>query len=171
MKFDAVIVLAGGIQSDGRLPKTVEKRIDLAYQIFHKGLADHFLLSGKWSVFWDHQPPRVTEARLMKKYALKIGLNPKNLLLEEHSQNTFENAFYSIKLFAEPRSWQKILVITSDFHLQRCRKIFSYLNKNNHDFYFIGAKTNGGWLRKSKWFIKEKFLSNTQWLFQYFLDR
>lgn len=171
MKFDAVIVLAGGIQENGALPMTVKQRIDLAYQLFRMNVADKFVFSGKWSVYWDHFPPSRTEAQLMKNYAVKLGFNSESIFVEEHSQNTFENAFYAIKLFIEPNKWKKVLVITSDFHLQRCKKIFNYLGSSTEHFYFLGAKTDVNLFKKTKWTIKENFLSNTQWLFQYFLDR
>lgn len=170
MMFDAVIILAGGIGDDYKLPNSVKKRIDLAHVIFKKRMANKFLMSGKWSVHWDHVSPKFTEAGLMRDYALQRGFTNETIFLEEYSQNTFENAFYSIKLFVEPKGWKNVLVVTSDFHLRRSKQIFEYLNNCGCNFYFIGAKTKAGIIKKTKWWLKEIFLSNTQWLFQYFLN-
>lgn len=170
MKFDAVIILAGGISDQGKLPDSVKSRIRLAKKVFLGQFSKIFLMSGKWSIYWDLLPPRLSESELMKNYAQKIGIPTSSIIIEGHSQNTYENVFYSIKLFVEPQNWKHVLVITSDFHLNRCKKIFSYLNNSECNYYFIGAKNKSGLLKKVRRQIKEFFLLNTQWLFQYFFN-
>lgn len=167
MKFDVIVVLAGGITKQGTLPKSVMQRVEQAKKLYEQGYAPKVLMSGQWSSYWQHSPPAHTEAVLMYQYAIRLGIPSKVLLVEEHSQNTFENAFYISKLFLEPRKWKKIVVITSDFHIARTQHIFNRLLGKTYQTEFIGAPADEGLMKQLRWRLKESLLSNTQWLFQH----
>lgn len=171
MKFDVIVVLAGGITDQGTLPEGVMKRILVAKKFYDTKRSSKILMSGKWSAYWDHIPPKKTEAELMADYALSLGIPKKAILTEENSQNTFQNAFYISKLFLEPNSWKKVVVITTSYHLPRARKIFTDLLGKKYQFYFVEAEEDEGFGKRMRRRVKELIFSCTQWFFQYFLYR
>lgn len=171
MKYDVIVVLAGGITNQETLPESVKKRILLAKKFYDQKASPRILMSGKWSKYWDYIPPQHTEAMLMRQYAVSLGLPKSSILIEEHSQNTFENAFYVSKLFLEPRLWKKVLVVTSDFHINRAQYIFKQVLKNTCALDFVGSHGNESCLRKLQLTVKEFVLLHTQRLLQYVLNR
>lgn len=171
MQFDVIVVLAGGLTPEGTLPQSVKDRVVVASNSYQHHRASKILMSGRWSSHWEHFPPLTTEAGLMRAYAISLGVPKKSILVEEHSQNTFENAFYVTKLFLEPNNWKKILVITSDFHIRRTSRIFSKLLGSEYSLQFLAPKTNPGLAKKIQRQIKEYVLSPTQWFLQNFTHR
>lgn len=171
MKYDAIIVLAGGITNQETLPNSVKKRVVLAKQLYDKKVSPCILMSGKWSGYWDYMPPHYTEAELMREYAISIGLPKSAILVEEYSQSTFENALYVSKLFLEPRGWKNVLVVTSDFHIKRARYIFEQLLKNTFRLTFVGSSGDESGVKKMQQSVKEFVLLHTQRLLQYVHNR
>ena len=47
------------------------------------------------------------------------GVRKKDILLENQSRNTHENAIYSLKIIEEENIEGKVLLITSAFHMRR----------------------------------------------------
>lgn len=173
MKYDAIIVLAGGFDSKGNLPKTVRERIQLAATLFKEKKANHIILTGKWSNYWDHAYilPKKTESSLMFDYALPLGIQKKSLYIEDNSQNTYENIFYCKKIFFEPNNWKKILIVTSDFHTFRVNKICTLLLSKEYHFRIIATRTERTLFKKVRWQLKEQLLLRTQWFFKNILNR
>ena len=58
----------------------------------------------------------------MSYKAIKLGVNPKDIIIDDKSNNTFENIDNSLKLL--PNELKHIIIITSEFHLKRCLLIF-----------------------------------------------
>lgn len=171
MKFDVILILAGGINTDGTLPYGVLKRINMAKKLYDKKNASRIVMSGYWSNYWDHFPPQKTEAQLMSDYAVSLGIPRKNILLEEHSQNTFENFFYTTKLFLEPNDWKKVIIITSDYHFKRVQKTGNAFFDSDYQIKYIGAIEPAPKMKKMIRYIKETILLHTQGFFQNFFNR
>lgn len=171
MKFDVIVVLAGGITSMGTLPQSVMDRVHVAKKMYQHNAASKILMSGRWSSHWEHFPPSITEAGLMREYAISLGIPKKSIHIEEHSQNTFENALYVTKLFLEPNNWKKVLIITSDFHIPRATRIFTKILGSEYYIRFAAPKSKEDLIRKIRWYIKEHFLSRTQGLLQNLVHR
>lgn len=171
MKYNVIIVLAGGITNQETLPESVKKRVLLAKKLYDRKLSSRILMSGKWSGYWDYLPPQHTEAELMRQYAISVGLPKSAILVEEHSQSTFENALYVSKLFLEPHRWKDVVVVTSDFHINRAKYIFEQLLKNTYTLNFVGSQGDEGSLKKIQVTIKEFILLHTQRFLQYVFNR
>ncbi len=60
----------------------------------------------------------LTEAKVMRRALVELGLDDSHMLLEEHSRNTYENAVDSAAL-AKPQPGQVWLLVTSAFHMPR----------------------------------------------------
>lgn len=171
MKFDVIVVLAGGITEQGELPQSVRQRVRTAQKMYRHKIAPLIIMSGRWSANWDLLSPLQTEAALMVEQARRLGIPAKDLLVEEHSQNTQENAFYTFKLFLQPRQWKRIVVITSDFHVRRTQQIFRHLLGPQYQVQVIGTHVEVGIWKQLRWQGKEFLLSGAQWFLQYCIHR
>ena len=81
------------------------------------------------------------------KYLLDNGI-PKNIIMREwFSYDTiFPNGYFSYINFTKIRNWKNILVITSDFHLERSKLIFEWiysLDNTKYNLNFIGVSDKG----------------------------
>lgn len=119
-KKDVIIVLGGGINQDGSLPRDAEKRVEWAAHLFKEGIAPNVVMSGAYGFPPAYVPPK-TEAKAMKEYAARLGVPEKAVELEEGSRDTVGNIVLTFKDFVKPRGWQKITVVTSAFHVPRAR--------------------------------------------------
>jgi uncharacterized SAM-binding protein YcdF (DUF218 family) len=123
---DAIIVLAGGINSDGSLPDLTRSRVDRGIQHFNNGAARILIMTGKYGFWldWQKQVPLRSEAEAMKEYAISRGVSPASIVAEQDSKDTLGNAYFTKRNILEPNNWKNVLVITSDFHLERTKYIF-----------------------------------------------
>ncbi|MEM3364232.1 MAG: YdcF family protein [Candidatus Micrarchaeia archaeon] len=116
-RFDAVVCL-------GRKPTTEEARMDiaarveLAVSIFRKSAARYLILSGGYTF-----SNKISEASYMKRIALGLGIKKRNIILEEHSTNTYENAV-EVRKIAKQLHINSIAVVTSNYHTLRAGMLF-----------------------------------------------
>src|SRR5437867_7363035 len=120
MKYDCIIVLGGGVHYDGTLPDIPRAKVNLATELFNAGLADEVIMSTKWSGFLTREPA-ITEAESMKRYAVRLGIPESAILKEEDSMDTIGNAVFTKQKYLTPNSWTSVVVITSDFHMERTK--------------------------------------------------
>lgn len=137
-KYDAIIVLGGGITTNCDLDASMQSRMNTAIDLYKEGRAKHFILTGGPQLGSD----RCHEAESMRQYALDHHIPDPKLIKENFALNTYQNAYYSIELMKQ-RGMNSALVVTSDFHLKRAHTIFS--EYENFQFKMIGAisKTKG----------------------------
>lgn len=116
---DVIIMLGGGAFSDvpdvdgeGALTASPANRLLTAVRL-HNKLGLPILVSGG-KVFQDSG----TEAVLAKRYLLRLGVQESQIIVEDRSQNTTENAAFSTKLL-KARGLSHPILVTSAFHLPR----------------------------------------------------
>jgi uncharacterized SAM-binding protein YcdF (DUF218 family) len=66
------------------------------------------------------------EPLVMKALAVSLGVPENAIILEDKAQNTYENIIFT-KQIVESRHWNKVLVISSPYHMRRVAMVF---NKN-----------------------------------------
>lgn len=71
----------------------------------------------------------VPESYQMRDIAINLGIPTENIFVEDCSTNTYENIVNGLKLLSEFK-FNKIMLITSKFHLKRCRAILQKLSPN-----------------------------------------
>lgn len=115
-KSDAVICLEG----DGlaRLPE--------ALRLYQAGLADFVVVSGGVN---DPQRPDAIPAQTLAEELYKKDIPKEKVIIEAISQNTFEQGIEVMKIVAE-RSWQKIILVASQYHQLRAYLTFLQTMKN-----------------------------------------
>ncbi len=69
----------------------------------------------------------VSEAQLMQRELIQIGIPVGDILIEEQSRNTFENAKFTEALL-KSHNFSKHVLVTSGFHLWRATTFFSHFN-------------------------------------------
>lgn len=122
-EYEAAIVLSGvtasGMEPTDRvhLHKGAD-RIMHTVQLYKLGKIRKIILSGGSGLLVGEQES--SEANEMRKVMLISGVAEEDILLEEDSRNTYENATYSAKLLEESNiSQDKLLLVTSAFHMRR----------------------------------------------------
>jgi len=68
--------------------------------------------------------PEMKEGELLKPYILRMGVAADDLLIENESNNTRENAVFTKKLIDKDSLKGKFLLITSGFHMRRSLRCF-----------------------------------------------
>ena len=129
-RYDAAIIPCGGVTTDGAPLPWVVTRLDAALN--HENESGYFLVLGRGTT---HQAPPVDtqtnfpidEAKASADYLMSKGIESKRIFMETWSLDTIGNAVFARMMHAEPREWTKLLVITSQFHMQRTRAIFDWV--------------------------------------------
>jgi uncharacterized SAM-binding protein YcdF (DUF218 family) len=98
-------------------------RLFQAIWLYKQGYVKKIVISGGGALIIQKD---IKEGRSLYEYCLAIGIPAEDLLLEENSRNTRENALFSKALMEEnfaPDS--RHLLITSAFHMRRARACFT----------------------------------------------
>lgn len=120
---DYVIVL--GAQVRGNKPSlTLDKRIETAANYLLENSNSIVICSGGQG-----EGELITEALAIKKGLLERGIEENRILLEEKSTNTVENLKFCKEMIHDPNA--KVVVVTSDFHVYRAKKIAEHIGYNN----------------------------------------
>lgn len=119
-----VIILGGGIDKNGQLPQTVQKRIELAADYL---LENKNALAVATGGTLYNLPP---EAPAMKNYLISLGIEADRILIDDKALDTIQNFQNSCQVLSDhenlPKSAileSKILVVTSFFHLARAQRL------------------------------------------------
>jgi uncharacterized SAM-binding protein YcdF (DUF218 family) len=135
--FDVGIVLGGytkgGVYPEDRLQLSLAgNRLVDAILLYKKGLIKKILITGgDGRLLGDSYP----ESYWAKDYLLNIGVKAEDILFEDQSRNTHENALFSKQLldkqgFTNP----KVLLITSAFHIPRASACFKKVGLNTQPY-------------------------------------
>ncbi|MGQ9848018.1 MAG: YdcF family protein [Bacteroidales bacterium] len=118
--YTYVVVLGGMMSYYDTKAKQIgfNKSVDRLMQglkFLNKGIADTLIFSGGDGSILKTIGP---EGKYVKMYLGDIAFDTSRVKVESLSQNTYENAKYTSNL-VKPNKSQKILLITSAFHLRR----------------------------------------------------
>ena len=124
-RADAILVLGGSLDLERSEPGHLE--FNDAADRFLAGLelardfpAAKLVFSGGTTSFTDHTK---TEASLLKAEAIRLGVAPERILVDDRSRNTRENAQECKRLVGDA-SGQALVLVTSAFHLRRSLACF-----------------------------------------------
>lgn len=109
-KADAIVAISGG---------DTNARVDEAVKLYNEDWADTLIFSGAAK---DTQSP--SNASVMKERAVSLGVESNNILIEEASVNTVENAKQTQNIF-EKNNFKDVIVVTSSYHQRRAELVFS----------------------------------------------
>jgi len=134
--YDVGIVLGGSMRYyDQSVDRVVYSssvdRLLQALQLYHDKKIKKILLSGG-SGFVNFQDWK--ESGLIAKVLLKSGVPEEDIILENGSRNTHENASLSKEILNGNKYGNRFLLITSAFHMRRSLMCFEKVNLNTDPF-------------------------------------
>jgi uncharacterized SAM-binding protein YcdF (DUF218 family) len=110
--------------SDGKIERLV-KGVDL----YKKGYAPYLMISNG-------------NEESLYEAALKMGIPPKSIILENHARSTTENAIFTISIM-EKHKLQSAIVVSSNYHMRRVKTNYDIANKGiGLNFIYCSSHTN-----------------------------
>ena len=127
--YDVGIVL-GGIADYDKITKTHNfnknaDRLMYAEQLYHKGIIKKIMLSGGNGLLFNDG---YVESEAMRDYLLVNKIPIKDIIIENNSRNTIENAMNSAEILKEKYTKGTLLLITSANHMRRAQLCFNKAN-------------------------------------------
>jgi len=126
--YDAIVIPGGGVRAGGKLPPWVRPRLDRALVV----AGPAFLMP--LSAGTPYRPPPLdergfpwTESRAGARYLVERGADPTRILMEESSFDTIGDAYFSRMTHAIPRGFERLLVVNSQFHMERTELVFRWV--------------------------------------------
>ena len=121
--YDAYVVLGGGINEnapdlngEGQLTSESLPRAVDAFRLYKIEKKPIILSGGR---VYGKKP----EAEIAKKFLISLGVDEKDIIIEENSRDTYENALL-VKEMLKNKGLEKIVLITSAFHMKRSVQLF-----------------------------------------------
>ncbi len=116
--YDAILLLGLKNHSDGSMPSELLGRVRTAFLCYQKGLAPLIVACGGQT---ENTP--VSEAEVMKNALVQMGVQEKDVLLEDKSLYTIQNIQNAYSILRDPTSSKKphVLIVTSDYHVFRAK--------------------------------------------------
>ncbi|MGP8217188.1 MAG: YdcF family protein [Bacteroidia bacterium] len=124
-KYDVAIVLGGYTEYDNELHRVQfshgADRLLHALRLYKRGYVRKLLLDGgSGSLIGTN-----VEAPKLRKYLLDIGIPDSDIVIEQRSRNTHENAVFAKPLLDSLAPHGKYLLITSGYHMRRAIGCFN----------------------------------------------
>ena len=117
-KFDVIIVLGYPAIEDGKPSLMMKQRVIKGVELFKERHAGNMIFTG--GAAHNHY----IEATVMAKLANSMGVPDSRIVQETKAQNTYQNAFYAVKLMQQ-KHWDSAIVVTSPNHIERASYLFS----------------------------------------------
>ncbi len=119
----AYIVLGTSLSKDGTLKRETIKRLATCLKAKKQNEKAYIIVSGGRPVNGN------TQANEMKKWLIQHCVKEKDIITEQNSSDTIENAIETLKI-ADKRDFNSLSLITSGDHVRRATLIFEKLDKN-----------------------------------------
>jgi uncharacterized SAM-binding protein YcdF (DUF218 family) len=117
-RFDTIIVLGYPANPDGGPSPVQRERVSEGVRQYRAGVAPTLIMTGGAA----HN--RYIEAKVMAKLAEAQGVPAAAIVEESHSQDTIQNAYYSVQIM-KAHGWHSAEVVSSESHLPRASLIFA----------------------------------------------
>lgn len=111
--YDAIIVLGAQVYADGMPSVQLSWRLDAACEAYRQKAVPVVVCGAQGK----DEP--MTEAEAMKKYLVNKGIPEKDILTDPDSFNTRQNLTNASGLLKNRTDIQKVLIVTSDYHVPR----------------------------------------------------
>jgi uncharacterized SAM-binding protein YcdF (DUF218 family) len=131
-KYDLAIVLGGMGRIDERQDRfdfnDNGDRLFQTLELYHKQRVQKLLITGGSGSI---SKPHHREAIYIKKYLKNIAIPDSNIIIENNSKNTYENAIFTKAILDSLQFKGSILLVTSSFHMSRSLAIFNKAGYKN----------------------------------------
>ncbi|MBI3584506.1 MAG: YdcF family protein [Nitrospinae bacterium] len=146
IKADAIVVFGGGAGESGVPGQGYEERVTHAVDLFKKGYAEHIIFSSGYTNV-------MREPDVMKALAISLGVPYDSIITDVNSSNTYKNAI-NVKEILKEKGWNKVLLVSSPYHMRRVSLVFSknakdidvvYTPTPNSQFYSYDIDSESGY--------------------------
>ncbi|MCC7432531.1 YdcF family protein [Candidatus Peregrinibacteria bacterium] len=114
---DVAVVLGNEVNFDGRPSDRLKARLDMAIELFDKGLVSNFIVSGGMG------KEGYDEAKVMASYLVEKGVSSKSIFLDSEGINTEATANNSVKIMSA-NNWKSVIIVSQYFHIARVKLAF-----------------------------------------------
>lgn len=145
--YDVAVVLTGMVALSRSSPGHLEfdehvERILEGISLVKRGIADKLFIVGGSGHPFDRS---LSEARVLRTFALEFGLRDEQVLVEEVSRNTYESAVNATQII-RAGNYRQFVLITSAAHMYRAVAAFHKQGLFPQP-YPVDFQTNGGGIR------------------------
>lgn len=149
MQADAIVAVSGG--------ETTSRTLG-AVKLYDQGYAPTIIFSGA-----AQDPTSVSNAAAMKSIAVKAGVPASDILIEEDSVDTYENAQNTARIIKD-NNIKSIILVTSPYHQRRAS--IEFKRALGKDITIIDHSTSDENWRRSAWWKNNYSLNLTLSEFQ-----
>lgn len=128
----------------------IKERVNTSIDAYKKGRIKKLIFMGGVNGVSNQDNSTIAEAIKMKELALSLGVNEDDILIDDTSNNTFENIENAMKLLSN--DIDHISIITSEFHLKRC---YAILKKNYPNISVTMIPSKDGFSDRDNWFLSD----------------
>lgn len=128
----------------------INERVNTTIDAYKKGRIKKIIFMGGANGVSNQDSSPIPEAIKMKELALTLRVKEEDILIDDTSNNTFENIENAMKLL--PSNINHISIITSEFHLKRC---YAILKKNYPDILVTMISSRDGFSDRDNWFLSD----------------
>lgn len=135
--------------------------------LYHKSSTPNKLIisGGSAEIYFDEKP----ESEFVKDYLINIGIDKEDIIIENKSRNTYENALYTSHLMDSLLISKDIILVTSAFHMKRAKACFVKQGFNvdslsAHSFTIHKPLKPGDYLLPSLTTLQRWAILNKEWM-------
>ena len=124
--YDAIVVLASGsVPASGLIPlpsvdEHMFRRLDEAWRLYRIRPKPIIISGGHVNPF----TPAMDENKIARDFLIRWGVPKKDIIGEEKSRDTFENAMETLAVLKK-HGWKRYLLVTSAIHMPRSMMVFA----------------------------------------------
>lgn len=148
MEKDAIIVLSHWLKPDRSLSEESVLRIDRGIELLDRKVARYLIMNGGPGRFTEElnnelipRGTRPVHCEVMRDYAVSKGVPLELILMQDYSSDTIGEAYFVNELILKPRGFNNNVVVTSDYHGDRVRKIYDLVFGDGYNTKLKLAKT------------------------------
>ncbi|WP_048827750.1 YdcF family protein [Bacillus sp. B-jedd] len=149
VKTDAAVVLGAAAWKGGPSP-VLRERINHAIWLYENGYVEKIIFTGGKG-----EGGKAAESEIAREYAIKLHVNPEDILIEIKSKITEENLKYAFEIASE-QNIKTFTIVSDPLHMKRAM----VMAKNNRmEAYSSPTQTSvyKTWKSKAPFFLRELF--------------
>ncbi len=128
----------------------INERVNTSVEAYKKSRVKKLIFMGGVNGVSNQDNSTIAEAVKMKELSLSLGVKEEDILIDDTSNNTFENIENAMKLL--PNDINHISIITSEFHLKRC---YAILKKHYPNISVTLIPSKDGFSDRDNWFLSD----------------
>ena len=125
------VIIVPGYPFDGeKWDKVMKMRVVWSYYLYKTGLAKNIIYSGS-AVYTPY-----VESRIMRMYAIELGIPSEHIFIEEEAEHSTENIFLSYKM-AKSMGFNRIALATDPF---QNKWMYKFYKEQNFDMQYLPSQ-------------------------------